>query len=59
MKKRILSVLLLLAMLVTMIPFAAAAEEVSTEGTTGGQTETEQPDVGDLYEWYVKEGLTT
>ena len=58
MKKRILSVLLLLAMLVTMIPFAAAAEEVSTEGTTGGQTETEQPDVGDLYEWYVKEGLT-
>ena len=35
MKKRILSVLLLLAMVLTMIPFAAAAEEVTNDATNG------------------------
>ena len=60
MKKRILSVLLLLAMLVTMIPVAASATEAgeTTEGASGGSNEqAEEPAVGNLYDWYVQDGL--
>ena len=67
MKKRILSVLLLLAMLVTMIPVTAtvaAAEETVTNNsssdsgsnTTGSPAE--KPVAGELQDWYVQEGLT-
>ena len=57
MKQRLLSVLLLLAMLVTMIPVAASAEEVNTntQSTTTEQTSTEE--LPELYTLYVDRGL--
>ena len=59
MKKRILSVILLLAMLLTMVPFAATAEEVTTDVNAGSDatTENEATDAFDYEALYVKEGL--
>ena len=56
MKKRILSVLLLIAMLLTMIPFAAAAEEVSSGAGNDANTENET-EAFDYESLYVKDGL--
>ena len=61
MKKRILSLLLLVAMILTMVPVMVSAEEAATESVQ------QQPDnnetvadatPGDLHDWYVKDGLT-
>ena len=58
MKKRILSVILLLAMLLTMVPFAAAAEEVANDAVQNGAgTENEAAEAFDYESLYVKEGL--
>ena len=66
MKKRILSALLLVAMLLTMVPVMAAAEEVNavvdenTVGTNGseGSNDSQSEEPVDLTDLYVQEGLT-
>ena len=55
MKKRILSVLLLVAMVVTMIPFAVSAEEVPTAAP---QAETPATELAGYDAMYVQDGLT-
>ena len=62
MKKRILSLLLLVAMILTMVPVMVSAEEAATESeqiqqaTNNEATADTTP--GDLHDWYIKDGLT-
>ena len=60
MKKRILAMLLLLAMILTMVPVIASADEVSANAEGGENAVADAAEgaaIGDLHEWYVQNGL--
>ena len=58
MKKRIISLFLLMAMVLTMIPVMASAEETTPTVDDGASSETTEATAGDLHDWYVQDGLT-
>ena len=59
MAKRILSLLLLGAMLVTGVPVFAAEEQTANQTTSGEQTATDVQETVDLDTLYVKDGLVS